>query len=362
MAEVTRAALQATVTRLRARISQLRDRGEPVGEQDTKAALIDPVLAALGWDLEELDEVRREYRRKPQDNPVDYALFLLRSPRLFVEAKSLEKDLADRKWISQVLGYATVVGVRWCVLTNGDEYRLYNSHAAVDVEEKLFRTVRLSDPHQEPLCLETLELLSKNKMGILDALWQAYSVDQHVQKAVKELFDDQDPGLVRLVRKKVESLSPSDIRESLKRADVRVLFPAVHPQAAIVVDTGPEIVDATGLGWSPGRSPQMLGGQVSDLISSGLINPPLMLERTFKGVNLRATIEGDGKVTFDGVSYDSLSTAGGMARKSVIGTPEGRPYPQTNGWTFWRYREGETGAPQLMDVLRQRWLAGKDSR
>jgi len=99
----------------------------------------------LGWDTHDPDEVFREYRRKPQDNPVDHALFLHRSPRLFVEAQGLGTNLLDRKWVSQTLGYATVVGVEWCVLTNGDEYRLYNAHAPVDVEEKLFRSVTVSD-------------------------------------------------------------------------------------------------------------------------------------------------------------------------------------------------------------------------
>ncbi|HOK45264.1 MAG TPA: hypothetical protein PLK67_05000 [Bryobacteraceae bacterium] len=68
------------------RIQQIRDRKESIGEQNTKATLIEPVLAALGWNLQEIDEVRREYRRKPQDNPVDYALFLNRTECLFVEA------------------------------------------------------------------------------------------------------------------------------------------------------------------------------------------------------------------------------------------------------------------------------------
>lgn len=56
-----------------------------------------------------MDESRREYRRKPQDNPVDYALYLNRTETLFIEPKSLERDLSDRKWISQNLSYATVV-------------------------------------------------------------------------------------------------------------------------------------------------------------------------------------------------------------------------------------------------------------
>ena len=98
---------------VRKRIQQIRDRKEIIGEQNTKAALIDPILIALGWDLQEIDEVRREYRRKPQDNPVDYALFLNRTECLFIEAKSLEKDLNDRKWISQNLASRRTPGSRY---------------------------------------------------------------------------------------------------------------------------------------------------------------------------------------------------------------------------------------------------------
>ena len=95
MADSARQTLTDVLPRLRNRIQKIRNRKELVGEQNTKAALIDPLLSALGWDMEDIDEVSREYRRKPQDNPVDYALFMLRSPRLFVEAKGLEKDLSD---------------------------------------------------------------------------------------------------------------------------------------------------------------------------------------------------------------------------------------------------------------------------
>ena len=124
--------LASVLTTVRERIERARDRGDRLGEQNTKATLIEPVLAALGWRLDNIDDVYREYRSKPQDNPVDYGLFIHRSPRFFIEAKALEKDPADRKWIGQTLSYATMVGVEWCVLTNGDEYRLYNAHAPVD--------------------------------------------------------------------------------------------------------------------------------------------------------------------------------------------------------------------------------------
>jgi hypothetical protein len=44
------------------------------------------------------------------------------------------------------MSYAVVAGVDWVLLTTGDEYRIYNSHAAAPVEDKLFRSVRLSEP------------------------------------------------------------------------------------------------------------------------------------------------------------------------------------------------------------------------
>src|SRR5271169_3463426 len=222
-----RPALSNAIEVVRKRIQQNRDRKEILGEQNTKAAVIDPILIALGWDLQEIDEVRREFRRKPQDNPVDYALFLNRTECLFIEAKSLEKDLNDRKWISQNLSYATVVGVRWCVLTNGDEYRIYNSHAAVDVERKLFRSVCISDTANANYATDTLHLLSKEQMQgrLLDELWKVHFIDGNVSRSIESLLANEDSGLIRLVCKKAKGVTPSEVRASLKRAKIRIDFP-----------------------------------------------------------------------------------------------------------------------------------------
>jgi len=340
--------LRAMLAELRERIDRIRRRRDKIGEQNTKAVLIEPLLSALGWDLLDLNEVIREYRRQPQDSPVDYALFILRSPCLFVEAKDLGADLSDRKWVSQILGYATVVGVEWCVLTNGDEYRLYNAHAPVEVEEKLFRAVRISDLAQEDFTLSTLDLLSKDKMGekLIDALWRAHFIDRHVKSDLEHLLTSDNRSLVRWIHKRRPELSPSEIRESLKRADIQIEFPVI----AAPPTPSPEP-------QRPRREPRRTTRvQVSDLIEAGLIIPPLELERRYKGVHLTATIQQDGRIVLDGRPYNSLSAAGGFARNSVIGAPRERPYHQTNGWTFWGYRDPETGSLKEIDVLRQRYL------
>lgn len=343
--------LAEAVAKVRNRIDLLRERGETIGEQDTKATLIEPVLAALGWNLEELDDVRREYRRKPQDNPVDYALFVLRQPRLFVEAKPLGTRL-ERKSAAQVLGYASMVGVSWCLVTNGDEYRLYNSHAAVDVDEKLFRVVRVSDLDREDYCLDTLGLLLKDAIGetTLESLWNSQFVDRRVQATFETLLQDDGGELARFLRKRMPELSPAEIKESLRRADVRVSFPVLPAAAGIHALSAPSD-DKTPVQ----HKPRPAGGKrvrPLDLLEKGIVKAPFALEAVYRGVSVTATIIQDGTVAMNGSVFGSLSAAGGAAKATVTGAAADQPLPATDGWTFWQYRDGDTGT--LCPVARLR--------
>lgn len=368
--------LESVVDRLRKKILGFQDRKELIVEENTKGALIEPLLSALGWDVQELDEVHREYKRKPKDKPVDYALFLNREPRIFIEAKALHEDLTNRKWASQIMGYAATAGVKWCVLTDGDEYRLLNAMAEVDVDEKLFRSIRISISDQNlERTLQTLALLSKEKMAerlpasgqenLLNVLWNAHFVDRKVKGAAEALFRNEDPALLRLLLKKTAGLKPADIRASLKRAiPIRIEFPEIpvttRPAPAPnqsrlrerLSDRSRKAPLLSVVDKTRHKAPHSTETKLSDLIQSGLVQAPLQLEKEYKGVHLKAAIRTDGTVEFKGESYDSLSTAGGMARKSVIGSPPGRQYPQTNGWTFWKFCDPETGKLIEIDSLR----------
>jgi hypothetical protein len=348
--------LEAVLKSVRDRIA--RYRGQPIGEQNTKNVLIEPVLRALGWDVEDLDEVRREFRRKSGDNPVDYTLFLLRTPRLFVEAKALGENLNDDRWARQIMSYASVAGVEWVVLTDGNEYRIYNSHATVPVEEKLFR--RISIGSDDPGVAETLALLSKSQLqdNQIEVLWRADFVDRQVRAAIEALFAPETPAdFMRLIRKRVSSLPAADVRASLGRARVAVDYPAVQ---LVPASSGRSALDPGPLGSADNASSRDTGDKtpwrhvkVTDLIAAGGMKPPLDIETTYRGHHLIARVEPDGGVTWKGTRFDSLSTAAGMARKSIIGAPPGREYPQTNGWTFWRFRDRD-GSLVLVDVLRRR--------
>jgi hypothetical protein len=254
------------------------------------------------------------------------------------------------------LGYATVVGVEWCVLTNGDEYRIFNAHAPVDVDKKLFRAVRVSDPSQDEYTLSTLNLLSKDNMGDkhIDSLWKAHFVDSHVKKALEELLSDETRVLINWLHRKKPELSRPEIRESLMRADIHIDFPAIMPTVE-PLKREKEDARTPKKKKEKGRTHKVVGVKLADLIRAGLISPPLELEKTFRGVHFTATIQGDGDIVYDGQSYNSLSMAAALARKSIIGAPPGRKYPQTNGWIFWKYRDPVTGDLKDIDTLRQQY-------
>ncbi len=344
--------LRESIRDIAVKVRKFRDRN--IGEQNTKASLIDPILQSLGWDVRDPDEVFREFKPTSRDSPVDYALTVLRKPRLFVEAKGLGETLQDRKWIAQVLGYATVAGVEWCVLTDGDEYRLYNATAPLDAEEKLFCSIRLSTDDAGEV-LRTLALISRRNMeeNILDVLWNAHYVDRRVKQALNALLSTTDKSLIRLIRLREPKLTPKDIQESLRRLDVRI--ESATPMPEPVQSRRKSRVVSKRL-----KQPKRAQGKKSsfnvtlrELIQAKYLSTPLRLFRKYKGTVLEATLHTDGTVEVAGKRLSSCSTAATVARESVIGRRLA-----TNGWNFWQYRNGEGKAEELI-AARARFLETK---
>ncbi len=351
--------LAGAIEAVRERIA--KDERQAIGEQDTKAALIVPILRALGWDVEDLEDVKLEYRRRSADNPVDYALFLLRAPRLFIEAKSLGNHLNDGKWAAQILNYATMAGVEWVALTDGNEWRIYNSHAPVPVEQKLFRVVRIADPTTN--AEQTLKLLAKAQMAdhLIDAFWKSDFVDRQIREVLVRLFaSEPDASLVRLLRAKVPALTPTEVRASLGRLRTTFDFPVVIQPASLTVETPRGVVPKRARPpAAPVRERRAVGAgtpwrhvTLNQLIEAGTVRVPFTIEHHFRGAEVTARIESASRISYQGATYDSLSAAGGMARVSVAGPFPGREYPQTNGWTFWEYR-ADDGQRRPLDDLRR---------
>lgn len=317
--------LAETLAEVRRRIRRVGTRS--MNEENTKATLIEPVLRALGWDVEDVDEVQREFKTQPRHKPVDYGLLVVRTPRLLIEAKALGENLDDHRWVNQIMGYASVAGVEWVVLTDGDVYRIYNTHAPVVVEEKLFRSVQVSS--EDAAVGQTLELLAKNRLeeNRIEVLWRAHFVDRQVKAAIEALFsrDHGDMLLVNYVAGSTKNLTAEEIRGSLARCRATFDFPldaeTLAAPRAKVKRAGKRVEADAGGG----------GSSLADVLAAGALRPPVQLMRSYKGKELSATITTAGKVRVGKDDFDSPSTAAVVAIKHATGKDR-----SINGWDFWQ--------------------------
>lgn len=357
--------LAGTLRHCEAWIERHGSQARPVGEQNTKAGLIEPILETLGWDVSDPDEVHREYRRLPSDNPVDYALLLVGTPRVLVEAKGVTENLDDPRWANQTVAYATAAGVNWVVLTNGKEWRIFNAHAPVPLERKLFRTVRLGE--RSDTTLPVLGLLSKDSIEAnrIEGFWTTHFADQAVSEALSDLFDRKGPSreIVAAVRRRTPELELKDVRRSLAR--VRATFDFADGSVGAVSAAG-RAVPGRSVGRQPATSERAArpepGGKVSeaernltlpDLIQRGLLSPGATLEASIRGQRADATLRSDGWVVYEDVAYRALSGAGAAVKETWAGRSLSPAERSTDGWQFWRARDPD-GALVTLKELRRR--------
>ena len=113
-----------------------------LSESDTRAYLIDPLLRILGY--AGVKDLRREVTVPATKESLDYELLVDGQPQAIVEAKALRHTVTDQH-AAQCVQYATVLGIRWCLITNGVWWVIYDAHAKGPLEEKRVADVRLDD-------------------------------------------------------------------------------------------------------------------------------------------------------------------------------------------------------------------------
>ena len=138
---------------LTAAISQVRvamnehEQKLSTNEMKTRYTLIDPILRALGWDVSDLHVVEVEYGTLEKKR-VDYALLSSdRKPLILVEAKKLNKSHTSQD-VSQLLSYCMEAGARYGVLTDGNDWEVYDTSRAKPLKEK--RTMSIVLRSQKP--------------------------------------------------------------------------------------------------------------------------------------------------------------------------------------------------------------------
>lgn len=204
------------------------------GETQTKESFINPMISALGWDVTDFDEVKLEYKHTKKATPVDYALLIDMTPKLYIEAKQIGANLDDYKWIAQILTYSTMAGVKWSLLTDGNHYKLYNTTAEAKLEEKLFYEWRMKDLNEKNVdnIVNFLNLLTKEKLkdDEIDIAWNNHFEVNKVKNTLRKLIEDKEESLLNLIRTKTK-LKKATIVNSLNKLKIKIekVYPILMP-------------------------------------------------------------------------------------------------------------------------------------
>jgi len=93
-------------------------------EANTKQFFILPLFAALGWNVDDCNEMSLE--ENAPNGRVDFAFKINGVSRLYVEAKKLGADLNNPDFIKQANSYALNRSIQWAILTNFTDIKLLN--------------------------------------------------------------------------------------------------------------------------------------------------------------------------------------------------------------------------------------------
>ena len=128
-------------------------------ETRTRVSLIDPLLCALGWDTADPGLVTLEY--DIHGKRADYGLLSADGDALvFLEAKRLGESLSNHR--SQVVAYASEVGIRYPALTNGDQWEVYDNSKLVPIVDRRILNLSVAKDPTPNIALQLLLLWRAN--------------------------------------------------------------------------------------------------------------------------------------------------------------------------------------------------------
>jgi hypothetical protein len=96
-----------------------------MNENATRQGYIPPLFHALGWNMDNVNEVSPE--TKVSRGWVDFSFRIGGIPRYFLETKRASEDLNDPRWVQQAIDYAWTKSVTWALLSDFEGLRVFNA-------------------------------------------------------------------------------------------------------------------------------------------------------------------------------------------------------------------------------------------
>ncbi len=325
-------------------------------EQATILVSVLPFIRALGYDTQNLAEVRPEFSADAKTTggeKVDYAIMRRGKPIIFIEAKAANIALNENHW-KQLHHYFNAEDVRIGILTNGLVFRFYTDLKKSNIMDKQpFMSIDMLN--LEEMLVNDLDVFTKS--GFNADKIMASAQKRLIARSLRQEMKNPSDELVRLFARQVHSgrLRESDLKRyaSLLNAAWRDLidYEVADRIQAHDKDAAHEVVQPAG---EPDAAQSR---QVSeDEISRTSVAIPVFIEYRPRGSDQTHVLRGILHLSDnigrhqDIIEYEgtimSPSQAAGRAIRSV--NPKAS---DPNGWTFWKFVNRSTGRDDDINLL-----------
>ena len=315
-----------------------------LSEADTRSYLIDPVLRLPGY--EGVKHLRREMPVPATKEAIDYELLVDGKAHAIVEARAIRHQITAQD-AAQAVQYASVLGVRWCLITNGLHWALYDAHANIPLAEKRVAEVRLDgDPTMVAHAWTVLSLFSRDAVASTSPLTSLL-----IERVLADELQAPDSKAVTELRRAVtrrfgERVAGGAVVDAIKRWRQRGAAQAASPVTG-EVGKDEETAPAPGPRKRPPQGDRRRRGEagtrtrLADLIDAGLLPTDAVLEARVHGVSHFGRVR-NGSIEWEGTLYDTPSGASMALRKTR----------SWNGWVDWYFKG--TSLADLRNQLRAR--------
>lgn len=221
--------LQQELSRVRTYLTDTSNRLN--NEANTCSKVIAPILHACGYGHD-------DYQEQSHDNAghyPDYEILPDTDFTWFLEAKKWQEKLTE-VYVNQALNYAHTKYKRWVVLTNGNEWRLYDDHIIGNVSaDRLIVKARLDCPNDLEELLTALSIESV-KSGELEQ----YALRTRLSHILKHEMNSPNCNIFALITSELKKMSGLS---KVEASDVALYFqkllndnPSTYSQISLSVN------------------------------------------------------------------------------------------------------------------------------
>ncbi len=317
--------------RVKSQLQQMKN-----NEAATINVSVQPVIRALGYDMENLSEVYPEYPILNMD-AVDYAIMRDGKPKIFIEAKNANLAL-DKHW-KQLFQYFNADDVIVGILTNGIEYRFYTDLKKSNIMDK--------EPFMTIDMLNLDKRLVKELEGFAKSSFDPERIIAGAQRRV----------LMQLLRQEMERPSDEFVRHFARLVHSgRLPNSDIQRFAQLVKEAWLELMEqkiADRMQPEPDKEDSDNG---AGPVLSGTEVPVF---GTYKGRRFKATLMIDDSMRLqreDNMLFDGKPMNHAVAAFEAVKKVDPLMKKWPTGWIFWRFIDSDTGEERpIKEIFEEVW-------